>query len=363
MAFPTQAAQTRPSTYAASSVPLLTRYPLVTFFAMAFAGAWLAFLPLLLAQNGLGLLPFKLPLTPFLALATFTGPALSAVTMASLLGGKAAVRALLRRYSIWRFNPIWYVVIVFVPPVMLLLGSVVSLGIAPLQTFLEQALPFVSTYPLLMLVGLVTGPLGEELGWRGFALPRLQERVGPLSANLILGTLWAAWHLPLFFIPEWAGSIEPATLLLAYFCWVIPFAVVITWVFNHTQGSLLSATLLHAALNAAIGLIPLGILIVPNDLFLQAKVYGPLAILLIILTRGRLGYNADTNAVAPAPFTTVASTTAASPSSLPVSTPASAVTPSTRGSLLRKVAIGLVVFLVLAWGVANVAYTLINGSY
>jgi hypothetical protein len=204
-----------------------------------------------------------------------------------------------------------------------------------------------------MAIGLVTGPLGEELGWRGFALPRLQERTGPLAGSLILGVLWAAWHLPLFFIPEWTGSIDPAVLMLAYFSWVVPFAVFMTWVFNHTKGSLITATLLHTALNAAIGLVPMGILLVPNDLFLQAKIYAPLAIVLIIVTRGKLGYTTESEVSGPM---------AAARPEAPALTSSSGATPGARGSLLRKIVIGVVVVLVLAWGVANVVYTLVNGA-
>jgi uncharacterized protein len=339
------------------------RYPLVAFFVMAYAGTWLLYLPLLLGQNGLGVFPIKLPLIPTLALATLTGPAFSALMMAVATGGKAAARALLLRYTIWRFNPIWYAVIAFVPPVALLIGSVISLGISPLQTLVEQAMPFIVNYPLFMIIGLVTGPLGEELGWRGFALPRLQERVGPLVACLILGLLWAAWHLPLFFMPEWAGTNDPAVLMLAYFSWVVPFTVIMSWVSNHTRGSLLAATLLHTASNAATGLVVAGILVVPpNDAFLLLKVYGLLAVLLIILTRGRLGYKGESEALSSASVTGAAEMTAPSSPLVPASTVKPMTVPDTRVSLLRKIVIGLVVSLVLVWGVANLVYVLLTSS-
>ncbi|HUP27803.1 MAG TPA: type II CAAX endopeptidase family protein, partial [Chloroflexia bacterium] len=224
MSFTAQTTQVPDTHYPSTLRRALARNPVLTFFVLAYAGAWLAFLPLLLARNGLGILPVRLPLVPFLALATLTGPAFSALFLCWLTGGRRALQQLLSRYTLWRFNLVWYLVVLFLPPAGFLLCSSLSLGITPSQTLIQNVVPFISTYPLLIIVGLVTGPLGEELGWRGFALPRLQERMGPLWASLTLGLLWAAWHLPLFLLPEWAGTVNPAMVGLAFFSWVIPFS-------------------------------------------------------------------------------------------------------------------------------------------
>jgi hypothetical protein len=99
---------------------------------------------------------------------------------------------------------------------------------------------------------------------------------------------WAGWHLPLFLVPEWGG--HPSLLTIAaFFGWVIPFTFVMTWIYNSSRGSLVIATLLHTAENAAVALIPLHILLAPADLFLQLKVYGAVAVVLVVLTRGKLG--------------------------------------------------------------------------
>ena len=87
--------------------------------------------------------------------------------------------------------------------------------------------------------------MGEEPGWRGFALPRLQRLHGPLVGSLILGPLWALWHLPLFWVRAW--NFPPTLLNIVLFVLAaIPFTIVMTWVFNNTKGSLLIAVLVHA---------------------------------------------------------------------------------------------------------------------
>jgi membrane protease YdiL (CAAX protease family) len=146
---------------------------------------------------------------------------------------------------------------------------------------------------LFVTVFFIGGPFGEEPGWRGFALPRLQRRYGPLLGSLILGPLWALWHLPIFFIPSW--NFPPTLLnLVLYVISAISFTIVMTWVFNNTKGSLLMAILLHASFNTTF--------LILNQLFTASIVtdygstvpsvigFGALAVVLVTLTRGRLGY-------------------------------------------------------------------------
>ncbi len=112
--------------------------------------------------------------------------------------------------------------------------------------------------PALLVIFLVGGPLAEEPGWRGFALPRLEERFGPLVGTLLLGTLWGLWHLPLFlFTPGYNGAgtglVGISLPFLAFVIGEVALAVIFTWVFNNTHGSLLLTMLLHASANTAIG--------------------------------------------------------------------------------------------------------------
>jgi uncharacterized protein len=138
------------------------------------------------------------------------------------------------------------------------------------------------------------GPLFEEPGWRGFALPRLERLYGPLLGTLILGVLWACWHLPLFMSPSWAaGSGGGGAIfdIAAYVVTVIGLSVVFTWVFNNTQASILLAILVHASNNTSTGMLDA---IFPADAlsstFPLMSGFGVVAVVLIVLTRGRLDY-------------------------------------------------------------------------
>jgi membrane protease YdiL (CAAX protease family) len=146
--------------------------------------------------------------------------------------------------------------------------------------------------------------VAEEPGWRDFALPRLQQRYGPLPATLILGPLWAGWHLPLF-LTGWALGHDLATLAEFVVVGVL-LSIVITWVFNRTQESLPAAMLVHASNNAFFsGIFPAmfpsldtsaGISIV------SIIGYGGFALVIIVVTRGRLGYTPGQSApVTPPP--------------------------------------------------------------
>ena len=135
------------------------------------------------------------------------------------------------------------------------------------------------------------GPRLEEPGWRGFALPRLQLLHGPLVGTLILGLLWALWHLPEFLVPSWAAQSGGSDFfaIVKFVVIAICFAIVITWVFNNTIGSLFIAILVHASIDDFSGL--LGVLISPSDVSTSLLVsFGPLALLLVALTRGQLDY-------------------------------------------------------------------------
>jgi uncharacterized protein len=206
-------------------------HPLVTFFVLAFGLSWLAVIPYVLGW-------FPVPILAF-------GPSLAAVIVAALTGGWSGLRALLSRLLRWRVGLGWYAV-ALLSPIPLFLAVVylnVQLG-APAPS--RAALTAWSSMAVLLLgfvVSPFTGPW-EELGWRGYALPHLQARHAPLAASLILGVLWAAWHLPMFV----TGLIHWPDALL-----VIGLSVVFSWLFNHTQGSVLLAFLFHASFDAVGG--------------------------------------------------------------------------------------------------------------
>ena len=223
--------------------PTTTRAFPVKYFVLAFAFTWLFWVPAALEAQGL---ISQLPV-PATFLGAF-GPLVAAVVVTAQEGGRAGLRSLLSRVVRWRVAPIWYGVAIL-GPLLIMLGAIalhVALGGQPPSLgLLIGALPtlvFVSVYMM------ITVALGEEVGWRGYALPALQARYSALIASLILGVLWALWHLPVFFNPDTLYSNLPFLQFLAY---IVPFAVLTTWVFNSTGGSVLMAMFFHAVLNAS----------------------------------------------------------------------------------------------------------------
>jgi membrane protease YdiL (CAAX protease family) len=151
----------------------------------------------------------------------------------------------------------------------------------------------VGLYIVILLLG---GPLGEEPGWRGFALPRLQQRSGPLMASVIVGLVQGVWHLPLYlFIPGYneagAGVIASSVSFVEFVLATIPDAIVFTWMANNTRGSLLLTIMLHASVNTcglALVFFPHVRAVVASQLFFAA--FALTALLLVVVTRGRLSH-------------------------------------------------------------------------
>jgi membrane protease YdiL (CAAX protease family) len=273
---------------------LLARHPLVFFFLIAYAGAWLVEVPIALSETGTGLLPFTIP-TPVLALAiaaaTFLGPTLSAYIMTYMTEGRIGIRRLLRRYVLWRVGLRWYLFILLGIPAIELLGAIVVPG--ALASFQPLTLSLVLTYPIAFVSTFILGgPLGEEPGWRGFALPRLQPLHGPLVGSIILGILWACWHLPLF----WSGVWTPPTIpnIVMFILMTTSLTIIMTWVFNNAKGSLLITMLMHASFNTFANRIEAPLFPAPilNEYGLLPVLigFGATALVLIVVTRGQLGY-------------------------------------------------------------------------
>lgn len=272
---------------------LMRRRPLASYFLLAFALGWLGWLPFVLSQSGLGVLPFQFD--ALLVLGAF-GPGAAGVIMAAITGGKPGVRNLLRRLIQWRVGWQWYLFVLVVIPVAALLGFLAIPGVA--ATLYAPSLQFVVQLVLFFLqfvvIASVTQTMGEEPGWRGFALPRLQQRYGPMLGTLILAAAWTGWHLPLFLTTAFADRTP-----LGYFYFLLSttcLSLVLTWVFNRTQGSLLLPVLLHGAVNAfgmstqAVGLFPASILQKDTEPALTIG-FGAVALLLLLMTRGRLGWS------------------------------------------------------------------------
>jgi uncharacterized protein len=217
---------------------LLRRYPLVTFFVLVYVFTWVVWVPRLLGD------------VPFLIGRAWTwAPAVAALVAAAIVGGRGALRDLGARLVRWRVGWPWYVVVILGPAVFSvavagiygLVGGSWASAVPP--ALVDTPLPLLA---LFLLIYAFTDGIGEEVAWRGFALPRLLSRYSALLASLILGILWALWHLPLLWTEGSAMYQQPIWLPLVD---ITAKSVLFSWVFVHTRGSVLIAILFHASTN------------------------------------------------------------------------------------------------------------------
>lgn len=227
------------------------KYPLMTFFLLALGSTW----PLLIADalGSWGLIPFRLPLSgPGILLTILMGycPTIAALIVTGMTRGKTGICRLLGRILRWRVGIGWYIMVIggvgllyFVALQLDILFSGTGRALPP------GGIPASAINALVMFIvnGLVNG---EEFGWRGFALPRLQAKYNALTSSLILGGVWILFHFPLFFTRGGgAGGNMSNTPVLAFVAIILAGSVLVTWLFNNTRGSILFAYLFHAAAN------------------------------------------------------------------------------------------------------------------
>ena len=275
---------------------LLARYPLTFYFLIAYCFSWLVWVPLALSKDGAGVLSFHSPIgaSASVVVASFVGPFLSAFIMTGVTDGKAGIGRLFLRCVLWRVGFGWYLFALIGLPLILWLGVTVLPGATESRKVLAVLVPPRPWLGMIVYV-LLHGPLGEEPGWRGFALPRLQQRYGPLVASLILGPLWALWHLPFFWVPAW--NFPPTLFNIGLFvAAAIPLTIIMTWVFNNTKGSVLMAILVHFTFDftfVILNLLFTAPIVTDYGSTLPVLIgVGTLALIAIGVTRGRLGYAA-----------------------------------------------------------------------
>jgi uncharacterized protein len=214
---------------------LARQYSTTTFFVLAFLITWALWVPRVLAPESVA---------ATLALFGTWGPAIAAVIVAALVG---KLRDLGARLVRWRVGWQWYAVVLLGPAAFY--AAVVALNMAFGSSdglASPNVVGVVSGLVPFFVVLVLTDGLGEETGWRGFALPRLLDRTGPLPASLFLGVMWAVWHLPLFWT---VGNQNYGESFLVMLVELPAMSVLYTWVFQHTAGSALIAILLHASVS------------------------------------------------------------------------------------------------------------------
>jgi len=226
------------------------KYPLTAFFLLVFGLTWSFMIVDALGSHDI--LSFRLPI-PLLILMGYM-PTLAAVIVTGLTKGKAGIRALFGKLLIVHVGIKWYVFAIFGYGVMsaaaIMLANLFG-GSSPSPLFSEEMshssgpiAMIINAVMLYVVLGLING---EELAWRGFALPRLQAKYNALTSSIILGVMWGLFHLPLFFTGT--GSSQAGASFLPFLISIVILSILFTWMYNNTQGSVLMAYLLHAATN------------------------------------------------------------------------------------------------------------------
>ncbi|HET9439471.1 MAG TPA: type II CAAX endopeptidase family protein [Longimicrobiales bacterium] len=216
-----------------------TTASLFSYFALTFLLAW-----------SLWLVAATLGARPLYFLPGTFAPGLVALLFAAHRGGSAAVRHLLSGLFRWRVSAKWYVFAIAYLTIAKLLAAVV-------HRVMEGSWPAFGQTPFIVLLGgvLISTPFqaGEEVGWRAYALPRLGRRMGMPWASVVLGVIWACWHIPLFYIAGTDSFGQPFTVYLVS---VTAVSVVLAWLYVRTGGSLLLVMVMHSAFNNTGSVVP-----------------------------------------------------------------------------------------------------------
>jgi CAAX protease family protein len=208
---------------------MTTMKRLVLFFGLAFPLSWYPWVIALIKGTASGPNPL--------------GPLVAALIVTALTEGKIGIKDFLKRLVRWRVDIRWYVVVFLLPVFCCLITGVIALATgAQLQSTTKDSTQFGDLLPKFVFILLFIG-LGEEPGWRGYALEKLQKLYSPLKSSLILAPIWALWHLPLM------GTEFPAPIIPAFLLSVVGTTIALTLVYNGAQRSILLPMLLHATVN------------------------------------------------------------------------------------------------------------------
>jgi membrane protease YdiL (CAAX protease family) len=227
------------------------------------------------------------------------GPFLAAIAAALIYGGRAGLWRWLKAAFKWRIGVLWYLMGGLIMPIGMASLHVVLYLLSGGEVELASDPPWYSAVLFFPIVVLINAPfgsgIGEETGWQGFAMPRLVTRLHPLLACTIHGVLWAAWHLPAF-LASWMGE-QPLGWFFAY---VIPLSMIAFWLTRKAKGSAIPAILLHSSGNLYSNYLLSGQIfantLAANFTEIKTVIYWAIAIVLIVTTKGRLGYTASSQA-------------------------------------------------------------------
>lgn len=247
----------------------IRKHQLSSFFVLAYAIMFGVLFSFKATNPGMPLLPWSLAW-----FFSIFSPSFSALIVAGISGGKSEIKRLLSGFTRWKVGWRWYFAAAFLfigPLVIALVYKALGnpgAGLKPGSTF--------SSLAMIVVFSLFSGPIAEEMGWRGFALPRLQSKHNALVSSLILGTIHCCWHIPLFFI---TGSSQIGIPFPIYLVLVVTQAIYATWLYNNSRGSLILTVLAHFAFNMTGFLTgPLGLM--PPMVFYMTA--GPMLAVLVV---------------------------------------------------------------------------------
>ena len=248
----------------------IQKHALITFFVLSYALMYGVYFGHIWLRPG-----EPVPLwTPIWFIGAFS-PTLSALFVSWVVGGLGEVKRLLLGFTRWKLGWFWYLAATFLLWAPFLIALVyIALGNLPAGLRSEWTLPMLL---LQVFYQLFSGPLSEEAGWRGFALPRLEAKYNALVSSLILGVIWTFWHLPLFFL---TGATQMGIPMPIYLLLVVSVTIYMTWLFNNTRGSLVITVLAHWSFNLTGTLITGPLSLMPAMVFYMTS--GPLLFLAVV---------------------------------------------------------------------------------
>jgi membrane protease YdiL (CAAX protease family) len=235
----------------------IKQHPIAMFLSITFIWTW-ALMAIILASFPIGTNPTEIaPIFLILILIGGFGPSVSGLIVTRIYYGKGSVWSLFGKLKRWRVNIGWYVVSLLMIPILAVITLLIGLSFG---------IPFPTSEQVfsVLLIGLIwplLAALGEEFGWRGFALPKLQERYNALVTSIIIGLFWGLWHLPMdIFGTGNYGLLFFPNFILVHVISVTILATLMTWIYNNTEESMLMMILFHYGITfSAIIIFPAGL--------------------------------------------------------------------------------------------------------
>lgn len=214
------------------------------FFLITFTISWFCW----------GVLPRLAVLPDSIVLASGTfGPTLAAIILTASTNGRNGLKELFSKLLIWQFPAKWYLASLFGPAVIVIISLEIHKMIGGTVQQINDPKQWYLVFPAFVQI-LIFSVAGEELGWRGYALPKLQDQTNSLLASVIIGIVWGFWHLPLWWMP---GNFHTAIPLAPFILHDVALSILMTWMYNHTRKSLLLPHIFHTTVNLTIGVSPI----------------------------------------------------------------------------------------------------------